>query len=110
MSHLPALDPHWLPDYQAFRAAQTGDFTLWNYLDVRATTELAAAFSTLFWPDVIETDGCVLLAEHFDPAMFALWHDQLSGNIRALETTINELHIYRPVQQRAARELSPCAL
>ena len=87
------LNPALLPDYQAWQHAQTHEFTLWNYLDVRGDYELAAAFSKLFCPDFVEVDGYVFLAEQFDHANFEQWRQQFADDRKSVEAVINHVHI-----------------
>ena len=89
-----ALDPSLLPDYQSWQRAQSGEFTLWNYIDVRTDLQVAAAFGKLFWPDFIEHDGYVLLAEQFDPASVAQWRQELGDDRAAVERMVNHVHVY----------------
>ncbi len=87
------IDTSLLPQYQAFRANDT-DLSLWNYLCMVGSYEIAAAFSKLFWPDFVEVEGCVLLAEHSELQNFKDWQKHLKGNREAIETTINHVHIH----------------
>jgi len=70
------LDTSLLPQYQEFRAYDS-NLDLWNYLAMVGNYQMAAAFSKLFWPDFVEVEGCVLLAEHFDAKNFKHWQKHL---------------------------------
>jgi hypothetical protein len=89
----PHLDTSLLPIYQQWVPAK-GDLSLWNYLNLRAEYDLAAAFSKLFWPDFIEVSGCILLAEQYDPSSFKAWWEVLEGKLQAVEALVNHVHIY----------------
>ncbi len=93
---VPPLDPAWLPAFQQWKQEHTSwipDFGFWNYLNLRADADLAAAFTKLFWPDFVEVDGCVLLARSYDPENFAHWMQHLQGNRRDVESQLNHTHI-----------------
>jgi hypothetical protein len=72
----------------------TADGKFWDYLAAHGTYELAAAFSRLFWPEFVEVEGCVLLAEKYDAQNFVQWQHQLAGDRHQLEAVINHLHVY----------------
>ncbi len=94
----PYLDPSLLPMYQRYKQENASwlsqDFTIWNYLTYRADLEMAVAFSKLFWPDFIEVDGCVLLAEHYSSANFQSWKERYAGEMHRIEAVINHAHVY----------------
>jgi hypothetical protein len=79
----------------------------WPFLDTKADFELAAAFSKLFWPDFIEVDGCVLLAEHYDRTSFQAWVEELNGEPQTLEAVINETHVYDLFNNSVGRTPAP---
>jgi hypothetical protein len=81
---------------------------LWGYLSNFADIGVGAVASTLFWPDLVVVRGCVILAEHYEPANFDQWWQQLSGDCAAVERVLNHVHLYdvfRPVQP-AGRDLT----
>ena len=72
---------------------ETGRPGFWQYLNIVAHEEMAAAFATLFWPEFIEVEGCVLLREHYEAANFASWKDTLKGDRQQIEAMINHVHL-----------------
>ena len=49
------------------QAPETPNRSAWDLLSTRANgPELATAYAKVFWPDLVEVDGYVLLAENFD--------------------------------------------
>lgn len=95
MTDLPALDLAKLRDFEKWRADWgKPDFTLWDYINYRSDPELAVAFATLFWPRFVEVDGCILLAEHYDPHNFTQWKAQFAGNCQDIERMVNHVHVY----------------
>lgn len=102
MDYHPPVDGALLPRFQAWKTglspggAQVQDVRLWNYLYHEATADLAVAFATLFWPDFVEIDGYVLLAEHFRPANFAdwlVWQHEKEAASWQVEAVLNEVHL-----------------
>lgn len=70
------------------------DLTLWDYIAYSAHPELAAAFCSLFWPDFVEIEDCVFLAENFKKHSFDEWRTKLEGDRVKLESLINHVHVY----------------
>jgi hypothetical protein len=84
----PELDTSILPIYQEYLSSAPG-IGLWTYLNMRADYDLAVAFSKLYWPDFVEVDDCVFLAEHFFPNNYAQWWKDLDGDKKRIEAMIN---------------------
>jgi hypothetical protein len=90
---LPAAVP--LPGYQRWRqATHEREPSAWSYLGQQETVETAALFGTLFWPEFVEVQECVLLAEHYRPEEFAQWWRQHAGKRSAIEGMVNHTHLY----------------
>ncbi len=85
------LDTSLLPQYQEFLADNPG-LELWSYLGVVGSYELVATFSKLFWPDFVEVEGCVILAEHYYEG--ALKGVKLPQERESFEAFINHVHIW----------------
>jgi hypothetical protein len=91
----PALDPALLPRFERWRAEWgKPDLNPWDYLRQHCDAELGALFSTLFWPSLVEIDGCVLLARQFDPETFGRWREHFAGDLSAVEAMVNHVHVY----------------
>jgi hypothetical protein len=54
----------------------------------------AVALASIFWPDLVEYRGCVVLAEHFDRVVFETWWRHFHGNIGEIEQMLNHTHVY----------------
>jgi hypothetical protein len=90
----PLLDESILPVFQWFKQADGNEkLTLWNYISMRADSDLAVAFSKLFWPDFIEVDDCILLAEHYSPKSYEYWKTQLHADRLSIEQTLNDVRM-----------------
>lgn len=70
------------------------NFNLWDFINYKSDFDLAFAFCKLFFPDFIQVEGCVLLAEKFEPASFANWKNVLNQDRHQLESTLNRTHVY----------------
>jgi hypothetical protein len=67
---------------------------LWDFIKYKSDFDLAFAFCKLFFPEFIEVESCVLLAEKYESETFEKWKNTLNGNSRQLEATLNHTHIY----------------
>lgn len=98
-----SLDTSLLPDFQQWLSQnQPGQPHLWEYVRQRTNVDLAAAYASLFWPDFLEVEGCVLLAERYDPQEFAQWLEHFKGNTEQLERMLNHVHVYDLILDPAA--------
>ncbi|HLZ10059.1 MAG TPA: hypothetical protein VKT80_15825, partial [Chloroflexota bacterium] len=83
------------PEFQNWLASQPkGTTQYWNFLYNRADVGLAAIFSTLFCPEFVDVQGCVLLAQHYEPQNFQSWWTRLEGDRMQVEKMINHVHAY----------------
>lgn len=95
MSRRTSFNPSMLHDFEMFKAEfGNSEFSLWDYLNYRGDFELAAAFCNLFYPEFIEVEGCVLLAEQAKRYNFAEWKQKLKGDREKIEAMINHVHVY----------------
>jgi hypothetical protein len=93
----PHLDTSLLPIFQKYKGENESwipNFSIWSYLNLRADFDLAAAFSKLFWPDLVEADGCVFLSERYQPENFADWKERFNGDQQRIEAMINHVHVW----------------
>jgi len=65
-----------------------------DFIKYKSDFDLAFAFCKLFFPDFVQAEGCVILAEAYDPVTFQDWKHRLHGRTQDLETTLNHTHIY----------------
>ncbi len=64
-----SYDPDLLPTLREMRQTWTGpEISLWAFINIKASMELAYGFASLFWPELIEHQGGIFLAEGFKPA------------------------------------------
>lgn len=94
---LPPLETSQLPLFQKYKKENKSwipDFDIWSYLNLRADYDLAAAFAKMFWPDLIEVDGCEMLQRNYSPDNFTEWMERYSGDRRAVESIVNHVHVW----------------
>jgi hypothetical protein len=68
--------------------------TLWQYLSLRGDPELGAVFATLFWPELVEIEDCVLLKEHLAQTNFEEWKEACEGDRGCIEVSVNHIHVW----------------
>jgi len=115
MDYRLPFDVSLLPHFQDWKAGvhtregePVQDVRLWTYLYSEASADLAVAFAKLFWPDFLEVEDHVLLAERYYPENFARWQDwrRRTGAERwRVEAVLNEVHLYDLLLEEAALPL-----
>jgi hypothetical protein len=93
---VPSLNTSLLPTFQKYKQDNESwipNFDTWDYLNLRADFDLAAAFVKLFSPDFLEVDGCILLQRSYTPEAFSEWLERYSGDKSAVESMLNHVHI-----------------
>ncbi|MGE3540683.1 MAG: hypothetical protein AB7N91_24990 [Candidatus Tectimicrobiota bacterium] len=86
------FEPSQLPKVQRWLAGQGEG--VWDFLSICGGAELAIAFSTLYWPEFIDVEGCVLLRERYEAANFQEWWEKLNGDMSKIEAVINHVHLW----------------
>lgn len=87
------LDLTLLPDYSKTRAEASFDYSIINYIESKATMEMAVAFARLFAPEFVSHRGCVIRLDGFDAEVFEKWWNTTGGDPRAIELAMNLVHI-----------------
>lgn len=88
-----SLNTDQLIDFQQWKKANGGDFSLWDYLFGVANVEVAIVFTKLFWPDFVEHEGGIFLSEAFNIQTYDRWKAQLGNDITSIERVMNHQHI-----------------
>ncbi|MBO0769103.1 MAG: hypothetical protein J2O48_10515 [Solirubrobacterales bacterium] len=83
-----------LPRFEQWSQEFDNPVSLWDYAARKGGTTLALAFASVFWPRLIEIDGCILLAERYEPSVFQAWKAQLGDRPEAIERTVNHVHLW----------------
>ena len=88
-----SLNINGLPQVEAWSRAGEG-LSVSGFLMANVTVPEAAVISMLFWPDFVEFQGCVFLEFKFDEDGVGVWIDQLKGDLRAVESVVNQVHLW----------------
>jgi hypothetical protein len=64
-----------------------------DWINCIGNFEAAIGYGSLFWPEFIEHDGCILLAASFEPENYRSWMKQLHGDRTAVERALNHRHL-----------------
>jgi hypothetical protein len=90
-------DPKLLPGIRLIRETWTGPNIeatgLWDYNNFMGSVQLAYSYASLFWPDFVEVNGALILAEHYTPENFQHWLEYWEGDLTGVEKMINNVHI-----------------
>lgn len=90
-------DPNLLPGIRIIRETWTGpgieSTSLWNYNNYMGSVQLAYSYASLFWPDFVEVNGALILAEHYTPENFQHWLEYWEGDLTGVEKMINDVHL-----------------
>lgn len=87
---MESLDPERL--HIARKSGSPNEFSFWDFLhDLRYGPEMALAYGKVFWPDLIEVDDYILLAENYDPDYLRRVLDADGPSL--VEATINTTYL-----------------
>jgi hypothetical protein len=83
-----------LPRFEDWKRSVGGSVGLWDYASKEGGATLAFAFASLFWPGLVEVEGCILLAQRFDETAFRQWRGQFGDDREAIERMMNHVHLW----------------
>ncbi|MGY0231453.1 hypothetical protein [Longispora urticae] len=89
--------PQEYPKIQAWKEEWGGEVDYVDYIKQNADLAMLSAFSRILWPRFLEVEGCVLWDRAYEDSNFALWRETLDGDIRKIETTLNQLRVWQLV-------------
>lgn len=78
-----------ISEFIEFKNANEGNFTWWNYVNMKSDIKTALGFVKLFYPDIIEVEGCFLLKDKFSEKYFELWKNDCQNNKTNIEKMMN---------------------
>jgi hypothetical protein len=98
------MEPSEYPDVRKWMARfQDGpdhvDY-LWEHADL--ATWISA--SSLFWPQFVEVQGCVLWERVYEERNFADWYERLGADIPRVEGVLNRLNLWQVIPSRETQE------
>jgi len=88
MKTLLNVDKSILKDYSSFEMVND-KWDIGAYLNTFYDLNAAIAFSKLFYPDFVETRGCVIISMRYDRENFESWYNECQGEISEIEKMCN---------------------
>lgn len=76
-------------EFMEFKRVNNGDFTWWNYINVKSDLNLALGFSKFFYPDILEIEGHFILKDKFSKEIFELWKKECGNDKVSTEKMMN---------------------
>jgi len=88
-----------------FRASDLPEFRAWSqkfdppadvdaYISQNVGVTAAVAISEIFFPQLIEVRGCILLAHRYQHSNFEDWWTRTAGNRNEIERALNHVHLW----------------
>ncbi|NJQ04893.1 hypothetical protein [Streptomyces lonarensis] len=65
---------------------------------------MMVALSRVFWPRLVEVESCVPWDRAYEESNFKAWRDSLSGDVRKIEATLNQLRVWQSVDSNETEE------
>ncbi len=83
-----------VPELKEWRKHNGPDFSIDSWLACEGSISLAIGFSSVFWPDFTEYDGCVFIKSHFSEDNYKAWVSApYIKHYAQIESVINHIHI-----------------
>ncbi|BAQ11818.1 transketolase [Bacillus sp. OxB-1] len=76
-------------EFMAFKEANEGNFTWWNYVNMKSDIHTALGFAKFFYPDIVEVEGCFLLKDKFSQKNFSRWKEDYQNDKVTIEKMMN---------------------
>ena len=95
-----------IPDLKGWKDQNEESFTIADWVLFHATPELMVGFSSIFWPEFIEVDGCVFLKDGYDQDNIDAWAESTKGDMVAVQKVVNHQHIYDLFQNDSVEKLN----
>ncbi|MET9411550.1 hypothetical protein ABZX90_38275 [Streptomyces sp. NPDC002935] len=87
------MDPKGLPQLTEWVVDKRG-YSLQGFMAANVTVADATALMALYWPKFVEYQGCVFLGFKFSPEGVDRWLERLPGDLRAVESVVNHVHLW----------------
>ncbi|SCM83042.1 conserved hypothetical protein [uncultured Sporomusa sp.] len=78
-----------IPEFIKWRNANPQNFNWWNYVNLKSDLQTALGFAKLYYPEIVELDGCILLKDKFSKELYELWKDECKGEKTCIEKMMN---------------------
>ena len=83
-----------IPEIKDWRASNGQKFDIEDWIAIEGNIKLAIGYTSIFWPDFVDHDGCVFLKSHFSLDNYNQWEkaDDVE-NYAQIEYVFNQIHI-----------------
>ncbi|WP_019878470.1 hypothetical protein [Succinispira mobilis] len=78
-----------ISEFIKWRNANPKNFSWWNYVNLKSDLQTALGFAKLYYPEIVEVDGCILLKDKFSEELYELWRDECKGEKSCIEKMMN---------------------
>ena len=83
-----------IPELKDWKKKNGESFDIQDWIACEGNIKLAIGFSSIFWPDFLEHDGCVLLASRFSLKSFNDWTKaEYVMHYGQIESVFNHSHL-----------------
>ena len=62
-----------ISEFIKWRNANPKNFSWWNYVNLKSDLQTALGFAKLYYPEIVEVDGCILLKDKFSEELYELY-------------------------------------
>jgi len=83
-----------LPEFRAWREALEPPGDAVSFVAQHVSVTAAYLLAEVFFPELVEVHGCILLAKSYEPANFEDWWERSDGDCAAVERALNHLHLW----------------
>ncbi|GAA0613524.1 hypothetical protein HPO96_26735 [Kribbella sandramycini] len=96
-------DPEDYPEIQSWVSGWDGPLDYVDYLKDQVGLAALVAFAAVLSPRFLQVEGCVLWERSYDGENFAAWRAELNGDVRRIESTLNQLRVWEIVGSNETR-------
>ncbi len=83
------FDDNIVSEYVEWKNANPKNFSWWNFVNIKSDLQTALGFAKLFYPDIIEIDGCFLLKDKYSEKIYIDWKINCNNNKTSIEKMMN---------------------
>ena len=83
------IDLSILDEYDDYAKANSDNWNIQSYLNMKYDINAAIAFSKFFFPDFVEREKCIILESRYNEGIFDEWYNEFNGDIEEVEKASN---------------------
>lgn len=76
-------------EFMEYKKGNSGEFTWWDYINIKSDLKTALGFSKFFYPDILEVEECFILKDKFSKGIFELWKNECENDKVCIEKMMN---------------------